>query len=44
MTFTVGDFVSIKIPRIDRSSTDLHRLPCVVVEKLGQTHHLYRLR
>ena len=25
-TFSVGNFVSVKIPRIDRTSTDLHRL------------------
>ena len=44
LTFSKGDFVSVKIPRIDRSSTDFHRLPCVVVEKLGSEFHLYRLR
>ena len=32
-TFNVGDFVSIKVPRIDRTSTDLYRLPCIVVQK-----------
>ena len=42
-TFTRGDFVSIKIPRIDRTSTDFHHLPCVVVERLGSKYHLYRL-
>ena len=31
-TFSVGNFVSVKIPRIDRTSTDLHRVPC---------YHLY---
>ena len=41
--FNVGDFVSVRIPRIDRSSTDSHRLPCVIVERLGETFHLYRL-
>ena len=30
-SFTAGDLVSIKIPRIDRSSTDLRRMPCIVV-------------
>ena len=42
VAFTRGDFVSIKIPRIDRTSTDFHRLPCVVVERLGSKYHLYR--
>ena len=44
MTFSVGDFVSVRIPRIDRSSTDFHRVLCIVVEKVGQKFHLYRLR
>ena len=44
ITFSVGDFVSVRIPRIDRSSTDFHRMVCIVVEKLGQKCHLYRLR
>ena len=44
VTFCCGDFVSVKIPRLDRTSTDLHRLPCVVVQVLGKKHHLYRLR
>eukprot|EP00731_Ephydatia_muelleri_P003675 Em0001g3675a len=30
--FRVGEHVSIRIPRIDRSCTDLLRLPCIVVE------------
>ena len=30
--FNVGDFVSVQIPRIDRSSTDSHRLLCVTVD------------
>ena len=42
--FNVGDFISVRIPRIDRSSTDSHRLPCVIVERLGETFHLYRLK
>ena len=44
LTFRVGDFVSVRIPRIDRSSTDSHRLLCVIVERLGSKFHLYRLR
>ena len=43
MIFSPGDYVSVRVPRIDRSSTDLHRLLCVV-EKSGTDHHLYRLR
>ena len=31
----MGNFVSIKIPCIDRMSTDIHRLPCAVVKRLG---------
>ena len=42
--FCPGNFVSVRIPRIDRASTDRHRLPCVVVECLGKVHHLYWLR
>ena len=44
LTFSEGDFVSVRIPRIDRTSTDFHRLPCIVVECLGSQFHLYRLR
>lgn len=42
--FEVGEYVSLRIPRIDRSSTDLHRLPCVVVEVVGKSQAMYRLR
>ena len=42
--FSVGDNVSIRIPRIDRSSTDCQRLPCVVVEIIGKAQPLYRVR
>eukprot|EP00731_Ephydatia_muelleri_P021616 Em0014g207a len=31
--FRVGEHVSFRIPRIDRSCTDLLRLPCIVVEE-----------
>lgn len=44
MLFKVGDFVSVRVPRIDRASTDIHRLPCIVVQKIGSKFHLYRLR
>ena len=43
-TFTVGSKISVRIPRIDRASSDLPRLPCVIVEVLGGVQHLYRLR
>ena len=41
--FRVGEHVSVRIPRIDRSCTDLLRLPCIVVEVVGkaQSLHLY---
>ena len=44
LTFSPGDLVSIRIPPIDRTSTDFHRLACVVIERLGTKFHLYRLR
>ena len=43
-SFSVGDKVSVRIPRIDRTCTDLPRLPCVIVEVLGQAQNVYRLR
>ena len=42
--FKVGDIVAVRIPRIDRASTDLHRLPCIVVQQHGKKHFNYRLR
>jgi len=44
LTLSEGDFVSVWIPWIDQSSTDFHWLPCVVVECLGSSFYLYRLR
>ena len=44
MTFSEGDFVSVRVPRIDHSSTDNHRILCVVVEKLGNKHNIYLLK
>ena len=44
LTFSPGDYVSVRVPRIDRSSTDSHRLPCVIVERRGTKFNLYRLR
>ena len=43
-SLSVGDKVSLRIPRIDRTSSDLSRLPCVVVGVVGQAQSLYRLR
>lgn len=39
----MGDNVCLRIPKIDCTSTDLHRLPCVVI-CLGVKCFLYRLR
>ena len=44
MKYKIGDYVSARIPRIDRASTDLQRLPCVVVGIIGKAQQLYRLR
>ena len=43
-TFQPGEKVAVRIPRIDRACTDLHRLPCIIVQRQGKTHYLYRLR
>jgi hypothetical protein len=42
--FEVGDKVALKIPRIDRASSDMPRLPCIVVKVSGHAQGLYRLR
>ena len=43
--YRVGGHVSVRIPRIDRSCTDLLRLPCIrVVEVVGKAQSLHRLR
>ena len=42
--FEEGDTVSVRVPRIDRAATDLHRLACVVIERLGRKRFLYRLQ
>ena len=41
--FSVGESVSVKIPHIDRTSTDISRIACVVVEVVGKAKDLYRL-
>ena len=43
-TFELGDVVSLRIRRIDRAFTDFHRLPCIVVQRSGTKHLLYRLQ
>ena len=41
--FNVGDKVSLRIPRIDRTTTDLHRLPCIVVQRHGKKQFSYQI-
>ena len=36
--------MSVRIPRIDRTSTDLQRMPCIVVEAVGKAQAVYCLR
>ena len=42
--FKKGDLVTIRIPKIDRTSTDMPRLPCLVVEVHGKAQESYCLR
>ena len=42
--FRVGEYASVRIPRIDRAATDLQRLPCIIVEVIGKAQCMYRLR
>lgn len=42
-TFEVGDEVTVRIPKIDRAATDMHRLPCIIVDVRGKKYFLYRL-
>ena len=42
--YEVGEYAGLRIPRIDRSSTDLQRLPCIIVEVIGKAQSMYRLR
>ena len=44
LRFQIGDTVSIRIPRIDRTCTDMPRIPCVIVEVYGKVQKSYRLR
>lgn len=40
LVFSVGDVVSLRIPRIDRTSSDQPYLPCVVAEVKGKAQNL----
>ena len=42
--FKEGDVVTIRIPKIDCTSTDMLRLPCLVVEVREKAQVSYRLR
>lgn len=42
--FKVGDAVSVRVPKIDRSATDLRRLPCIIVERRGTKQFRYQLQ
>ena len=44
LSFVIGESVSLRIPRIDRASSDLPSLACVVVDIVGGDQSLYRLR
>ena len=35
--FSVGNYVSVKVPCIDRCTTDHKRVPCVIVEVRGKS-------
>ena len=41
--FAVGEYASLQIPRVDRASTDLQRLPCVIIEVVGKAQAMYHL-
>ena len=42
--FKVGDKVALRIPRIDRTTTDVHRLPCIIIQCHGKKHFSYQLQ
>ena len=42
--FKEGDLVTIRILKIDRTNTDMPKLPCLVVEARGKAQESYRLR
>ena len=43
-SFGVGDKVSVRMPRIDCTCSDLFRLPCPIVEVLGGVQGVYCLQ
>jgi hypothetical protein len=43
MVYNRGDYVTLKIPRIDRGSSDLPRLPCQVISITGTENKMYEL-
>jgi len=42
--FAVEESVGLRIPRIDWTTTDVHRLPCVIVKVVGKAQDMYCLR
>ena len=42
--YKVGDSVTVRIPRIDRTCTDFPRIPCIIVAVHGKVQKAYRLR
>ena len=42
--FKVGDKVALRIPQIDRTTTDLHHLPCIIVQCHGKKQFSYQLQ
>ena len=41
--FSVGDNVSVKIPKRDRHATDVRRLPCVIIQNGSGKQLTYKL-
>ena len=42
-TFGVGEHVSVRVPQIDWMSSDLPRLPCMIVQIKGKVNKSYCL-
>ena len=40
-SFVIGETVSLRIPRIDQASSDLSRLPCIIVDIVSGDQSLY---
>ena len=43
-TFEIRAKVTVRIPKIDRATTGMHRLPCIIVNVRGKKYFLYRLQ